>query len=846
MAATQPLSHPRPEQPFAVFPPRRHYSSLSIRDLLDGREAYRVYLSSLENVIATAVGRYYIHEEDWYAKHPPDEHRPKGFPRPSSARTLSNSLLRPWSWPAVLVFVKRWQDEKSLGDDVVPKSLYLPDGRIVPTCVIELAPDDKLPEATVAPLRSSSLLGGGYACLRSHQGMQSYGTISCLVRKGGSYYALTNRHVAGGTGEVVSAMVRGEYEPIGVTSGIAVDRQSMSSVFPRWGSEQAYLTLDAGLVRIDNINYWTAQVFGVGEIGEVFDATENTITLDMIGCPLCGFGATSGASEGQISALFFKYASANGYDYVTDVLIGPRRRNDDKSKVRPITRGGDSGTFWFFDTPAYNREFQLNKDLDHPEVPVEQGVKARRYRPIAMQWGGQREINPDGNTTAYALATFVSTIARALDVEIERNWSLGHDETWGKIGHFSIGWKACDQLSGKIGKLMQANQKNIGYPDSKISDGHGFTVNRKGIVPLADVPDYIWVVMQGTRPFEPIQHFADIDIIDISGGDTLLDRCVADDKNVAASVWKSYFDGFAEKGVGPEEGVLPFRVWQIWDAMVKYLEAGDLQRFVAAGGVMAHYVGDASQPLHCSYMHHGRPPMVKVNGRKYPVPRDSDEFKAFKVTREAQIHSIYEEGMLEVDTAQALADVDTALTSLAALTGKIETGHSAAVQVIQLMHRSQQRLTPDEIIDADEPSLGPTARAKRLWETKKIQHGTVQSLADSVRVLAALWAAAWKQGGGDGVDPNDIEEIDPKTLNDTCRNEDGFLQGLSLDEMVSGGHFEGPGPAVPDSAMTGTGGHGAPKKKASGRKKAAKKKTKKKKGQKRAATKKGKAKKKKK
>ena len=31
--------------------------------------------------------------------------------------------------------------------------------------------------------------------------------------------------------------------------------------------------------------------------------------------------------------------------------------------------------------------------------------------------------------------------------------------------------------------------------------------------------------------------------------------------------------------------------------------------FVAAAGVMAHYVGDASQPLHSSYLHHGRLPM---------------------------------------------------------------------------------------------------------------------------------------------------------------------------------------------------------------------------------------------
>src|SRR5262249_40580416 len=149
-------------------------------------------------------------------------------------------------------------------------------------------------------------------------------------------------------------------------------------------------------------------------------------------------------------------------------------------------------------------------------------------------------------------------------------------------------------------------------------------------VPLADVPDYVWIF--SSRKSEPIQHFADIDIRDINGGPPLIERCVQNPKNVAASVWKAYFDGFAAEGVGPEEGVLPFRVWQIWEAMVRYLKAKDALRFVAAAGILAHYVGDASQPLHCSYLHHGVPPARKVHGRSYPFPRESDEFKAFKKT----------------------------------------------------------------------------------------------------------------------------------------------------------------------------------------------------------------------
>ena len=121
------------------FPPRRDYASLSVHDLMDAREAYHVHLSRLENVIGTAIGRYRIHEKDWYATHPPDVERPKKARRVTEPKTLANTVVRPWSWPAVLVFVREWKESRHLGPEAVPRSLYLPDGRVVPTCVL-LAP----------------------------------------------------------------------------------------------------------------------------------------------------------------------------------------------------------------------------------------------------------------------------------------------------------------------------------------------------------------------------------------------------------------------------------------------------------------------------------------------------------------------------------------------------------------------------------------------------------------------------------------------------------------------------------------------------------------------------------
>lgn len=80
MRNRMPIQTRRPLGIKRPFPPRRDYSSLSIKDLIDARDAYQTYLSTLDNVFAIAIGRYLIHEGDWYAEHPPDVLRPKNVP----------------------------------------------------------------------------------------------------------------------------------------------------------------------------------------------------------------------------------------------------------------------------------------------------------------------------------------------------------------------------------------------------------------------------------------------------------------------------------------------------------------------------------------------------------------------------------------------------------------------------------------------------------------------------------------------------------------------------------------------------------------------------------------------
>ena len=41
--------------------------------------------------------------------------------------------------------------------------------------------------------------------------------------------------------------------------------------------------------------------------------------------------------------------------------------------------------------------------------------------------------------------------------------------------------------------------------------------------------------------------------------------------------------------------------------MMEFVEKNKIPEFVCAAGVLTHYVGDACQPLHISYLHDGDP-----------------------------------------------------------------------------------------------------------------------------------------------------------------------------------------------------------------------------------------------
>ena len=68
--------------------------------------------------------------------------------------------------------------------------------------------------------------------------------------------------MTGEEGEPVYARLAGETVRIGVSSKNQLTRLAFTGVYSEWAGKQTYLNLDIGLIRIDDLRCWTADVSG--------------------------------------------------------------------------------------------------------------------------------------------------------------------------------------------------------------------------------------------------------------------------------------------------------------------------------------------------------------------------------------------------------------------------------------------------------------------------------------------------------------------------------------------------------------------------------------------------------
>ena len=709
----------------------KDYNMLSLRDLVAARDLYHLHLMDKQHVVATAVGRYLIRsDEEWPHKKGQAAEIATAVAKKTKRqpRTLDKCEVRPYSWPCVLVFVDTWVDIEDVASGkvdaskMVPSALNMPDGTRVPVCVV-YAPPVEAPEfEPVSPSFPQQFIGGGYPIVADVQNEEHVASVGCMVTDGHDVYALTNRHVTGAEGETLYSVIGGERVEIGTASGKQLTRLKFNEVYPEWPGRDVYLNLDVGLIKVTDLTRWTAQVFGVGQMGKLADLSVDNISLRLVDAPVRAFGAASGPLSGRILGLFYRYKSVGGMEYVSDFLIAPREEHD----ILP-TRPGDSGTVWLLEAT----------DAEGP-------------RPIAVQWGGHAFVGPDGaGVSPYALATCLSTVCEKLEVDVVRDWNIGILDYWGAVGHYTIATMAIDRIDAKkypkLAALMRANMASITFAAGSITSTSVAGLSTHAFVPLADVPDLVWKIRGGTyqRHDENPNHFADMDAP--RAGGTLLDLCKKDlAKNVDTAVWKQYYDDVKDGS----RGCLPFRVQQFYEDMVADLKKAkpDFKRFFCSAAIVSHYVGDACQPLHISSWFNGDPT------HKVPNPNAGKKGQPAEIARGAGVHAAYEDDMVNYH----IGDITKFLQAdKKALPKAFKGGKGAAQATVELILETFHAIAPKDIVEAyvTIQQGKPTAKdaADALWATFGTDTKTV--IAAGTRMLAAIWQSAWAEGGGEGNAP---------------------------------------------------------------------------------------------
>lgn len=551
------------------FPPDRNFANLTLAELLSARDAWHIPLTNMHNVICTAIGRYRFRDDD-----EPGLRKRKETSEP---RTFSNSRITNDSYACVLVLVDEWLSVGQFGDGdsdlsrthLIPEFLYTSDGLVAPTCVVKVELAGRTRGVALADLSyPDGMLGGGCPLLIEVQGVERVGTAGCLVTDGERRYVLTARHVAGEAGRDVFSIGRGTRSLIGKASAKRVGDVPMSELFPPLPMGKAMATLDAGLVDIDDADTWTSQIFSLGEIDAPADMNASNISLELLGQALSAYGARSGLMEGEIHGLFPRYRSTAGIDYLADILIGPRTPAATAGAKSAFRIGpGDSGALWSAVSPSREK------------------AQSQKARPVALNWGAL-DLSDSCGEADFSLATFISSIQKALGIDLITSHNTGFELIWGKANHQAIAQIIC--------KAMERTRNEV----SGFLLGQGDSATAMDIYSeLAYVPD-AWKRMTG-RGHEGPNHYADIDLRPDhevpAASETLADA------ELTPKVWLAFYERCEDSS---SRGAIPFRIAQIAKEMMQF---EDPNMFICAAGILMHYVADATNIAHLTKWGRGNP-----------------------------------------------------------------------------------------------------------------------------------------------------------------------------------------------------------------------------------------------
>jgi hypothetical protein len=144
---------------------------------------------------------------------------------------------------------------------------------------------------------------------------------------------------------------------------------------------------------------------------------------------------------------------------------------------------------------------------------------------------------------------------------------------------------------------------------------------------------------------------------------------------------------------------------------------------------------------------------------------------------ESEVHSKYETDMLDRFAPEIIVGINENLKGQKAK-ADFKGGKDAALSVINLMGSTVKKLPPIEVIEAYNEKDGKE-RLPHMFSV--LGKRTTVVMADGCLRLAAIWASAWKEGGGSKIAASKLGPVNRdelKALYDTKE----FLQAFRLQD----------------------------------------------------------------
>lgn len=268
--------------------------------------------------------------------------------------------------------------------------------------------------------------------------------------------------------------------------------------------------------------------------------------------------------------------------------------------------------------------------------------------------------------------------------------------SWGAAGHSLVNDAAAELSESAIGPFLRANSANL----------------RR----LANVPDQVWK-QPATREQEKSTHFFQWDRYSQSPLDTRMPVFMRDALTI---VDRSYV---------VENGSAVWRVDQIYKLLVQALRSHDWPRSLQLAGVLGHYVGDLSQPMH-----------------------DTSDYDGQSIGKRG-IHAYYESALVgKVDPAELRSQVLTAASQRAQVADQTDRDLS----IVRLaFNEGKEGLT--HLADVLAEFAGRTDP-----NDEALKPMMVQNITDGAVTLKAIWdMAAAEARVTTGLPTNAITVADP-------------------------------------------------------------------------------------